>query len=201
MSSLSRFSRVKQWAQFSRQWHVIDASHQDAYKLGEKVSSYLTGKWKPIYHPETDCGDHVVIVNCKEIAMHGFDWKHRIYHFDNQYPKGRNDIPAFELHEYDPCRIIYLATYKALGNNMTRRRAIERLHTFSDSELPQFVKANISSQLRQLQDVPKRADQYTEEERAQMPKLINYSQDHIVDWEKPVEIHGRYQKEVKGKKV
>uniref|UniRef100_A0A0N5A2L8 39S ribosomal protein L13, mitochondrial n=1 Tax=Parastrongyloides trichosuri TaxID=131310 RepID=A0A0N5A2L8_PARTI len=176
MSAISRFSRVKQWLQFSRQWHVIDAQHQDVYKLGEKVASHLTGKWKPFYHPETDCGDHVIVVNCKDVAMKGFDWKHRIYHFDNQYPKGRNDIPAYELHEYDPCRIMYLATYKALGNNLVRRKVIERLHLFPATEMPEFLKKNISNQLRQIQEIPKRSDQYTEEERKAFPNLIQTSE-------------------------
>ena len=34
---ISRFNRVNQWLQFARQWHIIDANQQDAYKLGEKV--------------------------------------------------------------------------------------------------------------------------------------------------------------------
>ena len=91
----SRLNRVNQWLQFARQWHIVDANQQvclhqqsiylliyDAYRLGGKVARCLAGKHKPIWHPETDCGDHVVVVNCKDVAMHGFDWKHRVYHFD-----------------------------------------------------------------------------------------------------------------------
>jgi ribosomal protein L13 len=80
--SASRFRRAQQWLQFHRQWHVIDATNQDVFKLGEKVAKYLTGKWKPIWHLETDCGDNVCVVNCKDVAMQGFNWKHTLYHFD-----------------------------------------------------------------------------------------------------------------------
>ena len=44
--------------------------------MGRKVAAYLCGKHKPYWHPETDCGDHVVVVNTSQAAMHGFDWKH-----------------------------------------------------------------------------------------------------------------------------
>lgn len=65
-----------------RSYWLLDDGFQDAYKLGEKVAAHLAGKHKPIYHPETDCGDHVVVINCKDVAMHGFDWKHTLYVFD-----------------------------------------------------------------------------------------------------------------------
>lgn len=55
---------------------------QDAKELGKKVAKHLLGKHKPFWHPETDCGDHVVVVNCQQVAMHAFDWKHTLYHFN-----------------------------------------------------------------------------------------------------------------------
>lgn len=46
------------------------------------MATYLCGKHKPIWHPMTDCGDHVVVVNTSQVAMHGFDWKLMYYHFN-----------------------------------------------------------------------------------------------------------------------
>lgn len=63
---------------FGKNLHSI----QDADKLGEKVAKYLSGRHKPIFHPETDCGDHVVVINCKDVAMHAFDWKYLSYFYD-----------------------------------------------------------------------------------------------------------------------
>jgi large subunit ribosomal protein L13 len=31
----------------------------------------LEGKNKPVYHPMNDCGDHVVVVNSKHVALLG----------------------------------------------------------------------------------------------------------------------------------
>ena len=61
---------------------VIDADRQDVWKLARKVAQHLSGMHKPIWHPHTDCGDNVVVVNCRQVSMHGFDWKHTRFFFD-----------------------------------------------------------------------------------------------------------------------
>ncbi|KAI6230434.1 Ribosomal protein L13 [Aphelenchoides fujianensis] len=182
---MSRFARVQQWHQFHRQWHVIDAAHQDVYKLGAKVGRYLSGQWKPIWHPETDCADHVVVVNCKDVAMPGFMWKRTVFKFDSQYPRGKADIPAYQLHEYDPVRVTWMATYKQVGRKGIRRDLMERLHLFPDCELPDFIRRNIGSQLEQVQTVARKSTDYTAEERARFPRLVRWKEDHVLDWNDP----------------
>ncbi|CAI4222430.1 unnamed protein product [Auanema sp. JU1783] len=191
---ISKVDRVNQWLQFARQWHIIDANQQDAFRLGDKVAKHLAGQHKPIWHPETDCGDHVVIVNCKDVAMHGFGWKHTAFHFNKEYPRAKADIPAWQIHEYDPCRIMFLSVYKALGNNLLRRKHIQRLHLFPDTDLPDFVKNNIGNQLEAVQPVVKRSDQYTDAERAAFPRLVKYREDHIENWEESTGNPGRHVK-------
>lgn len=66
---MSRFERVKQWAAFSRTWHVYDAKWQNPFQSAKVVTKYLEGKNKPVYHPFTDAGDHVVIINSKEVRL------------------------------------------------------------------------------------------------------------------------------------
>jgi len=186
MSITGRFARVNQWLQFHRQWHVIDASHQDVYKLGQRVADHLSGKAKPIWHPETDCGDHVVVFNCKDVAMKGFDWKHVHYLFDKEYPRSKADIPAFQIHEYDPCRVPFMAIYSSLDNNLLRRTHILRLHLIADDEIPEAIRRNIGRQLELVQPVPKKATDYTEAERAAFPQIVEKKENHILDWENPI---------------
>uniref|UniRef100_A0AC34RCN3 Uncharacterized protein n=2 Tax=Panagrolaimus sp. JU765 TaxID=591449 RepID=A0AC34RCN3_9BILA len=186
MSISGRFARVQQWLQFHRQWHVVDATQQDVYKLGQKVADHLSGRAKPIWHPETDCGDHVVVFNCKDVAMKGFDWKHVYYHFNKEYPRSKNDIPAFQIHEYDPCRIMFMATYSALGNNLLRRTHILRLHLFADDEIAKPIQRNIGKQMELVQQIPKKSTDYSEAERLAFPQLVHRSENHVLDWESPI---------------
>lgn len=49
--------------------------------------------------------------------------------------------------------------------------------------------------MEQVQSVPKRSDEYTAEERAAFPRLFRFPDDHVIDWEKPIDEPGRYTKE------
>uniref|UniRef100_A0A914ULC9 Mitochondrial ribosomal protein L13 n=1 Tax=Plectus sambesii TaxID=2011161 RepID=A0A914ULC9_9BILA len=182
---MTRLQRVQQWLVFARQWHIVDAQGQDIDRLGEKVARFLKGAHKPIYHPETDCGDHVVVYNCRQVAMKGFEWKHREYFFNREYPRSKNLLSAWEIHEFDPCRLMFLSVYQSLGRNLVRRRHIERLHLFADDEIPPRILQNVSNQMEQVQSVPRRSDQISAEERSRFPAIFDWKEDHLVDWEAP----------------
>ncbi|KAI6183194.1 hypothetical protein M3Y97_00462600 [Aphelenchoides bicaudatus] len=193
MSLPSRFRRAQQWLLFHRQWHVIDATNQDLFKMGEEVSKYLTGKWKPIWHPETDCGDNVVVVNCKDVAMNAFDWKHFELFFNKGYPKSKALIPAYQIHEYDPCRLMFISVHVGMGSKVFRRVHFERLHLFADAELPDFIKRNIGNQLEQIQTAPRKSTEYTVEERKKFPSLVERPKDYLVEWDDPQPEVQRYE--------
>ncbi|KRY58601.1 Heat shock cognate 71 kDa protein, partial [Trichinella britovi] len=183
-SGISSFKRVQQWLTFARQWHIINAEWQDPILLAGKVAHYLRGMNKPIFHHASDCGDHVIVYNCRHIAMWAFDWKRLDYYFDNRYLRGQSNIPAYEIHQVDPCRIVFMEVYRALGGPHdlgTKRRNIERLHVFADKDVPSHLLKNVCSHLEQVMRVPKRYDDYTEEERQNFPKIVQLPDDYCAD--------------------
>lgn len=48
------------------------------------------------------CGDHVVIINSREIALPGEEWRWRVYFHNTGYAKGKSYTRAWELHDRDP---------------------------------------------------------------------------------------------------
>lgn len=42
---------LQQWATFARIWHIYDATWQNPFHSAELLKKYLTGSYKPIYHP------------------------------------------------------------------------------------------------------------------------------------------------------
>lgn len=46
--------------------------------------------------------------------------------------------------------------------------------------------------MEQIQTVPKRSTDYTEEERAKFPRLFKFGKDHFIDWERPVDDPGEW---------
>lgn len=49
-----------------------------------------------------DCGDHVVVINSRDIAMPGIEWEKRVYFHHTGYPGGASWTLAWELHQKDP---------------------------------------------------------------------------------------------------
>ena len=104
----------------------------------------LQGSNKAVYHPMTDCGDHVVVINSKHIALLGREWQYRVYYHHTGYPRafkhmGRHNgklwIPAWQLHDRDPTLVLWKAVYNNMENNLMRRNNIARLHIFPEEEV------------------------------------------------------------------
>jgi large subunit ribosomal protein L13 len=52
-------------ADIKRKQHVIDAADKNLGRLSTQVAKLLMGKHKPIYSPNQDTGDFVVIYNAE----------------------------------------------------------------------------------------------------------------------------------------
>ncbi|KAL3201602.1 hypothetical protein MRX96_012629 [Rhipicephalus microplus] len=114
------------------------------------ISDVLQGKHKPIFSPTSDCGDHVVVTNCSEIAMPWYEWKYRMYFHDTRFAGGRSWTPAWQVQDKDATKVLWKAVYRALPGDLNRRTRMARLHLFPDDKVPREIIDNISGQLRQL---------------------------------------------------
>lgn len=54
-----------------KQWYVVDATDQVLGRLAVKIANVLRGRNKPIYTPNVDCGDHVVVINAEKVKVTG----------------------------------------------------------------------------------------------------------------------------------
>lgn len=54
-----------------------------------------------------DCGDHVVVINSKQIAFPGEEWRRRVYFHHTGYSRGASWTPAWILHDKDPTMVCY----------------------------------------------------------------------------------------------
>ncbi|MEG1651477.1 MAG: uL13 family ribosomal protein, partial [Oscillospiraceae bacterium] len=48
-------------AEVERKWYIIDAAGKSLGRTAATVATLLRGKHKPIFTPNVDCGDHVVV--------------------------------------------------------------------------------------------------------------------------------------------
>lgn len=70
------------------QWYVVDAADCTLGRLATKVATVLRGKQKPIYTPNVDCGDYVIIVNADKVKITGDQDEKKFYFSHSGYPGG-----------------------------------------------------------------------------------------------------------------
>ncbi|XP_076749872.1 mitochondrial ribosomal protein L13 [Xylocopa sonorina] len=175
---MSLLRRGQHWGTFARIWHIFDAAWQDPYESAPLIKKYLMGMYKPIYHPMNDCGDHVIVINSKQIALRGDEWEKRVYFHHTGYCGGATWTLAWELHSKDPTMIVKKAVYRSMPGNLQRRYTMERLHIFPDENVPNDMLENVSNQIRQLRLAPRKLNEIPQEEIEKVPRLIKYPSDY-----------------------
>ncbi|XP_043286931.1 39S ribosomal protein L13, mitochondrial-like [Venturia canescens] len=185
---MSIIRKTQQWGTFARIWHVFDATWQDPFISAPVIGKYLLGRYKPIFHPMADCGDHVVVINSKDIALRGDDWTKRVYFHHTGYHGGATWTLAWELHKKDPTLIVSKAVYRWLPKNLNRRHTMRRLHIFENDNIPEDIHANISNQIRQLKPIPTRLDHIPEENVNSFPRIVKLPENYMTKDEYKKEI-------------
>lgn len=172
--SLTKVRRVKHWCTFARTWWIYDAKWQDPFDSGMLIARYLTGKHKPIWHSDTECGDHVVVINGSQVALPNEEWKWRYFYHNTQWRGGQNWAAAWDLHLKDPTFVLERAIYRHCGKQDARLTAFSRLTLLKGSDIPPDIKERISAQIRQTRPVPRKLQDISQKELAEFPKLFDY---------------------------
>jgi large subunit ribosomal protein L13 len=115
-----------------RLWHVVDAKDQVLGRLATQVTRLLVGKHKPTCTPHVDGGDHVVVLNARNVAMTGKKPTEKLYRWHTGWMGGLKTLTARQVMERDPARIIEHAIKGMLPKNNTRDVRMKRLRVFAD---------------------------------------------------------------------
>jgi large subunit ribosomal protein L13 len=122
---------------YARVWHEIDASGQIVGRLANRIVHVLLGKHKPIYHPKIDCGDYVVIKNCKQAVWSGTKAEDKTYTYYSGYPGGLKVRPIRRYMDLYPEKILQRAVYGMLPRaKRVRLNCMSRLFIYSTSDHP-----------------------------------------------------------------
>ena len=106
-----------------RKWLLVDADGQVLGRLASKVAMILMGKNKPIYTPNVDTGDAVVIINAEKIRVTGNKKDYKEYQYYTGFHGGRRVVRFEELIATRPAKVLQLAITRmipsgALGNKI-----------------------------------------------------------------------------------
>ena len=120
-----------------RGWYLIDADGVVLGRLAALVAGCLRGKHKPLYSPNLDCGDHVVVVNAEKVALTGNKRAEKVYYRHTGYPGGIKKRTADQiLAGAHPERVIEKAVERMLPKGPLGRQQIRKLQVYRGGEHP-----------------------------------------------------------------
>ncbi|MSP37505.1 MAG: 50S ribosomal protein L13 [Deltaproteobacteria bacterium] len=127
---------TKEEALTQRQWHVIDARGKILGRMATQIANVLRGKHKPIFTPNQDAGDFVIVINAREIKLTGAKLDQKIYYRHSEYPGGMRERTAAQMLDEKPEDLVTLAVKGMLPKNRLSRKLITKLKVYPGPEHP-----------------------------------------------------------------
>ena len=121
-------------ADITRQWYVVDAEGQVFGRVASQVANILRGKNKPIYTPNVDTGDYVIIINADKIVMTGKKLDQKIYYHHTGYIGNMKEVKYSTLMTTKPEFAVALAVTGMLPHSTLARTALTRLRDYRGAE-------------------------------------------------------------------
>jgi large subunit ribosomal protein L13 len=128
---------VAKLSEIKRNWWLIDAENLVLGRLAATAATLLRGKHKPMYTPNLDCGDNVIIINAEKVFLTGKKAEQRQYYWHTGYPGGiKSTTPEKTLATEYPERVIERAIRRMIPRENLGRAQMRKLFIYQGSEHP-----------------------------------------------------------------
>jgi large subunit ribosomal protein L13 len=117
-----------------RKWYVIDASETTLGRVATQVATLLTGKGKPMYTTNIDCGDYVIVINTDKLVVTGDKMESKMYYHHSGHPGGLSETKLKDVMAKDSTRAVFAAVRGMLPVNKLRDPRLLRLKLYAGSE-------------------------------------------------------------------
>jgi len=124
-----------------RKWYVVDAKDAVLGRLAVKIAVQLRGKNKPVFTPNVDTGDFVIVVNADKVRLTGNKVTDKVYYHHTGYVGGIKAETAKEMFEKHPERIIEKAVWGMLPKNTLGKQMLKKLKVYKGAEHPHKAQA------------------------------------------------------------
>ena len=124
-----------------RKFFVADASDKILGRLATRIATILSGKHKPIYTPNVDTGDYVIVVNADKIRVTGKKRSEKTYDRYSGYPSGLKRLDYETFLKRKPKDIVRLAVKNMLPKNKLGKKMLKKLKLYTASEKSNVPKA------------------------------------------------------------
>ena len=121
-------------AEIESKWYIIDAANKPLGRVATEAAKLLRGKHKPTFTPNIDTGDHVIILNVKDVILTGNKLNQKIYRHHSGYIGGMKEVSAKVMLEKNPEKAMTLAVKGMLPHNSLGRAQLKKLRVYAGAE-------------------------------------------------------------------
>lgn len=119
-----------------RKWYVLDAAGKPLGKVAVEAANLLRGKYKPMFTPNADCGDHVIIINAEKVVLTGKKLDQKMYYHHSGYIGNLKEVKYSTLMKSKPEFAVTLAVKGMVPDTVIGRQALTRLRVVRGAEHP-----------------------------------------------------------------
>ncbi|MGA9115200.1 MAG: 50S ribosomal protein L13 [Bacteroidota bacterium] len=133
---MEKVTRFFKGTETEKKWHLVDAEGKTLGRVATQVARLLRGKHKPVFTPNADLGDYVVVINAGKVKLTGKREQLKTYFHHTGYPGGATTTGVQDLLRRDPGKVFEHAIRGMLPHNRLGRQIFKKLKVYAGPEHP-----------------------------------------------------------------
>ena len=135
-------------AEIERKWYIVDAEGKTLGRLSSEVAAILRGKHKPIYTPNVDCGDFVIVINAAKAVITGDQDEKKFYYATSQWSGGLRKRSTRTMREEYPVEWVEKAIQGMLPHNKLGDVQRKHLFVYADAKHPHQAQKPVALEIK-----------------------------------------------------
>ena len=131
---MQRQTTIAKANEIQRKWYVIDAAGKPMGRLVSQIAQILIGKNKPIWTPNVDCGDYVIVINAAKVSLSGDKIHNKKYYNVSGYDGGLRTRTAGDMLERFPTEMIQRSVHGMVPKGRLGRQIEKKLFVYAGAE-------------------------------------------------------------------
>jgi len=124
-------------ADVEKKWHIIDADGLVLGRMATIIANILRGKHKPGFTPYVDCGDNVIVINARKVALTGKKLSDKKFYWHTGFPGGIKERTMENiLGGAHPERVVIKAVERMITRGPLGRQQMKNLRVYGGAEHP-----------------------------------------------------------------
>ncbi len=120
--------------EIERKWYIIDAADKPLGRVASEAAVLLRGKHKPIFMPNVDCGDFVIIINTDKAVLTGDKLNKKLYQHHTGYIGNLKEVKYATLMNEKSDFAMQLAVKGMIPDTTLGRKQLTRCRIYKGAQ-------------------------------------------------------------------